>query len=109
MLPNTSDLNPGQSARSKASNRACVCTAEPDWVGTGFLKESCDAALSRMYVTEVARYQNRMMEFAALGVVPPIPPPLMRTPRKFTVGECRYMPSTKYGTYIYSNNKDHVL
>ncbi len=48
MLPNTSDLNPGQSARSKASNKACICTAEHDWVGTGFLKESCDAALSRM-------------------------------------------------------------
>lgn len=48
MLPNTSDLNPVQSARSKASNKACICTAEPDWVGTGFLEESCDAALSRM-------------------------------------------------------------
>lgn len=88
MLPNTSDLNPSQSVRSKASNKPFVCTANSDWVGTGFLKDSCDAALSRMYVTEVARYQGRMMEFAAPDVFPPMPPPSMPTPRNFTVGEC---------------------
>lgn len=100
MLPNSSDLNPSQSAGSKAkNNKPCVCTPEPSWVGTGFLKESCDSALLKMYLTEVARYNNRMLEFSALGAVPPVPPLSMRTPRKYTVGECRYMPSTKYDTY----------
>lgn len=70
-----------------ASNEAFVCTARPAWIGTGFVTGSCDAALSRLYITEVARYQDRMMEFTAPGASPGMPPPFFPTPRKYTAGE----------------------
>ena len=82
---NTSNLNSGQS-ESFDTRKRIVCTARPDWVGTGYVKGCCHAALSRMYVTEVARHGDYMMEFTALGVTRHGPRSLP-TPRKYGVGE----------------------
>ena len=84
------DVHPNQPASVNASNDALICTDRQGWVGTGFVDGSCDAALSRMYVTEVARYHNRVIEFTGSGISPHLPLHFP-TPRKFTAGEqCTY-------------------
>ena len=60
LIPKIGDLNPGQSVSLNANNKAFACIAKSDWIGTVFVQGSCDAALSRLYVTEVTRYQSRM-------------------------------------------------
>ena len=83
---NGSDQHPNQSASVNASNKAVVCTNGLAWVGTGLVDGSCNAALSRMYMTEVARYQNRVVEFTGPGTTAHLPLHFS-TPRKFTAGE----------------------
>ena len=83
---NTSDLSSGRSPSLNASNRAFVCTHMPAWVGTGYVDGSCEAALSRLYTTEVARHHDRMLEFVGRGTTPHLPN-FVPTPKIYTVGE----------------------
>ena len=90
LISNTSLLNPSRSGPLNAGEKA-VCTTRREWVGTGYLEDCCHRAFDRMYVNEVARYQNRMKEFIALGE--PVHPSFsFPTPRKFTVGERSRLP-----------------
>ena len=63
------------------------CTRSIDWVGDGFNDENCRAAIQRLYNVEVTKYGNTEFEFLLPGAIPYTSNPVMKTPRKYSVGQ----------------------
>ena len=63
------------------------CTASIDWVGDGFNAEDCRAAIQRLYNVEVTKHGNTEFEFLLAGAVPYTSNPVMKTPRRYSVGQ----------------------
>ena len=68
------------------------CTASTDWVGDQFNDEQCRAAIQRLYNVEVTKHGNTEYEFLLPGAIPYTSNPVMRTPRKYTVGQSCFDP-----------------
>ena len=74
------------------------CTPSIDWVGDGFNVEDCAAAIQSLYNVEVRKHGNTDFEFLLPGAIPYTSNPVMRTPRRYSVGQswlrsCRPDPS----------------
>ena len=72
------------------------CTAENNWRGSGVTKQDCKAAIELLYKMEVRHYRDQELEFLSPRATQRSPNP-MRTPRKYTIGECfdsKYFGST---------------
>lgn len=63
------------------------CTASVNWVGDGFNAENCRAAIQRLYNVEVTKHGGKVFEFLLPGAVPSTSNPVMRTPRRYNVGQ----------------------
>lgn len=63
------------------------CTASIDWVGDGFNREDCRAAVQRLYNVEVVKHSNKDFEFLLPGAIPYTSNPVMQTPRRYSVGQ----------------------
>lgn len=63
------------------------CTPSIDWVGDGFNAEECRGAIQRLYNVEVTEHGNTEFEFLLPGTIPYTSNPVMKTPRRYTVGQ----------------------
>ena len=63
------------------------CTASSEWLGDGFNKEHCLAAIQRLYNVEVTKHGSTEFEFLLPGAVPYTSNPVMQTPRRYTYGQ----------------------
>lgn len=66
------------------------CTPSVDWTGDGFNEESCRAAIQRLYNVEVTAHGRTEFEFLLPGAVPYTSNPVMKTPRRYTVGQSSF-------------------
>lgn len=63
------------------------CTDNPTWIGTGSTSVDCIGAIQRLYDSEVKSFSDIDFEFLS-PKAPARSLPSMRTPRKYTHGEC---------------------
>lgn len=63
------------------------CTPSIDWVGDGFNTENCRAAIQRLYNVEVTKHGSTEFEFLLPGAIPYTSNPVMKTPRRYSVGQ----------------------
>ncbi len=63
------------------------CTPSIDWVGDGFNSEDCRAAIQRLYNVEVTKHGSAEFEFLLPGATPTSSNPVMKTPRRYSVGQ----------------------
>ena len=64
-----------------------ACTTSIDWVGDQFNNEQCRAAIQRLFNAEVSVHGGTEFEFLSAGAIPFTSNPVMRTPRKYIVGQ----------------------
>jgi hypothetical protein len=67
----------------------CYCTDSASWTIPGFVREDCQDATVRMYVTEVVPHDKEKFKFMAQGATSLPGLPLMQTPRTYVSGEYR--------------------
>lgn len=65
----------------------CHCNDSASWATPGFLKEDCQDATVRMYVTDVIPHHEEKFKFMAQGGTSLPGLPLMQTPRTYVSGE----------------------
>ena len=63
------------------------CTANLNWRGRGITKQDCKVAIELLYLEEVTFYGDKDFEFLSARAHQRSPDSI-RTPRKYTVGEC---------------------
>lgn len=63
------------------------CTESSDWTGDGFNNENCRAAIQKLYNVEVAIHKQSEFEFLSPGAIPYTSNPVMKTPRRYSVGQ----------------------
>ena len=63
------------------------CSDDDMWKGKDVTRLDCLAAIGLFYSSEVARHGNKDFEFLSARAVPRLAD-WMRTPRKYTFGEC---------------------
>ncbi|KAL6720352.1 hypothetical protein ACLMJK_002273 [Lecanora helva] len=59
-----------------------------DWMGDGYSNEDCKAVVQRFFFVEVAKHKTQEFEFLSPGAEKKTSKPVMRTPRRYTVGRC---------------------
>lgn len=63
------------------------CTDDENWRGKDVTRQDCFAALGLFFRSEVVPHGNKDFEFLSARAIPRLADS-MRTPRKYTVGEC---------------------
>ena len=63
------------------------CSPSIDWRGDEFNAEDCRAAIQRLYNVEVTKHGNTEYEFLLPGAIPYTSNPVMKTPRRYSVGQ----------------------
>jgi len=80
-----------QSSSDPAPQRTCV--RQRDWAGNGgYVASDCQQAIRRLIHEEVFQHGDQEFEFIAPNAAPIHTLPIMRTPRRYGVGESPLQP-----------------
>lgn len=71
-----------------AANEATVCIRTMDWLAPGLDGDDCSEAMMRFLHTDRDKYGQRRFEFLDVNTPQRTRSPMMRTPRRYTIGTC---------------------